>query len=70
VNLEKNGIPAYERAPLLAGRFFPKSGWKSMQWHREWAILNPTLRSHHFPSAKQNNKKPLSIPYTQRLSNL
>lgn len=36
---------------LLGRRFFPKSDGKPTQRDREWTILNPPFRSHHFPSA-------------------
>lgn len=39
---------------LKVGWLSPKSGWESSLGYRKWAILNPILRSHHFPPATKN----------------
>lgn len=41
----------------ISTRDFPKSSRESFFGHREWAVLNPILRAHDFPSAKPEKRK-------------
>ena len=41
----------------ISTRDFPKSSRESFLRHREWAVLNPILRAHDFPSANKPEKR-------------